>query len=105
MVCPLLLPAAVPIANLDPVVLTEGQDFGVAATCRAMARPAPRLSWDTELNGKASNRTSEGGAVSAQFSLHPLRSMNGKRLDCLVWHGALHDNPRRLSNRLVVHCE
>ncbi|XP_046882696.1 nectin-4 isoform X2 [Hypomesus transpacificus] len=91
-----------PISSLEPVVLTEGQSFRVAATCRAVAHPPPRLSWDTALPGQAQNRSSGGGAISAFFSLHPLRSMNGKRLDCLVWHPGLRQ-PRRISNTLQVH--
>uniref|UniRef100_A0A8C9TGZ0 Ig-like domain-containing protein n=1 Tax=Scleropages formosus TaxID=113540 RepID=A0A8C9TGZ0_SCLFO len=91
-----------PISSLEPVVLVERQQFHVAATCRSVARPSPRLSWDTDLPGQAQNRSSEAGAVSSHFSLHPLRSMNGKKLDCLVWHPT-QDHPRRLSNRLVVH--
>ncbi|XP_035764302.1 nectin-4 [Neolamprologus brichardi] len=47
------------------------------------------------------NRTSETGSVSSYFSLHPLRSMNGKKLDCLVWHPGL-EEPRRISNHLEV---
>ncbi|XP_022613874.1 nectin-4-like [Seriola dumerili] len=90
-----------PISSLEPVVLVEGQSFRVAATCRSVGRPLPRLSWDTDLPGLSQNRTSEGGSVSSHYSLHPLRSMNGKKLDCLVWHPSL-DGPRRLSNRLVV---
>ncbi|XP_036822833.1 nectin-4 isoform X5 [Oncorhynchus mykiss] len=90
-----------PISSLDPVVLEEGQSFHVAASCRSVARPPPRLTWDTDLPGQAQNRSSEGGVVSTHFSLHPLRSMNGMRLDCLVWHPAL-EQPRRISNRLVV---
>ncbi|XP_024247014.1 nectin-4 isoform X2 [Oncorhynchus tshawytscha] len=90
-----------PISSLDPVVLEEGQSFRVAASCRSVACPAPRLTWDTDLPGQAQNRSSEGGVVSTHFSLHPLRSMNGMRLDCLVWHPAL-EQPRRISNRLVV---
>ncbi|CAB1317244.1 unnamed protein product [Coregonus sp. 'balchen'] len=90
-----------PISSLDPVVLEEGQSFRVAASCRSVARPPPRLTWDTDLPGQAQNRSSESGAVSTHFSLHPLRSMNGMRLDCLVWHPAL-EQPRRISNRLVV---
>ncbi|CAB1326500.1 unnamed protein product, partial [Coregonus sp. 'balchen'] len=90
-----------PISSLDPVVLEEGQSFRVAASCRSVARPPPRLTWDTDLPGQTQNRSSEGGAVSTHFSLHPLRSMNGMRLDCLVWHPAL-EQPRRISNRLVV---
>ncbi|XP_052320095.1 nectin-4-like isoform X4 [Oncorhynchus keta] len=90
-----------PISSLDPVVLEEGQSFHVAASCRSVARPTPRLTWDTDLPGQAQNRSSEGGVVSTHFSLHPLRSMNGMRLDCLVWHPAL-EQPRRISNRLVV---
>ncbi|XP_036406647.1 nectin-4 isoform X2 [Megalops cyprinoides] len=91
-----------PISSLEPVEMVEGQSFRVAATCRSVARPPPRLSWETELPGVAQNRSSEGGAVSTHFSLHPLRSMNGKRLDCLVWHPSM-ETPRRLSNQLVVH--
>ncbi|XP_036375248.1 nectin-4-like [Megalops cyprinoides] len=91
-----------PISSLEPVEVVEGQSFRVAATCRSVARPPPRLSWETELPGVAQNRSSEGGAVSTHFSLHPLRSMNGKRLDCLVWHPSM-ETPRRLSNQLVVH--
>ncbi|XP_061834970.1 nectin-4 isoform X2 [Nerophis lumbriciformis] len=91
-----------PIASLEPVVLTEGQPFSVAASCRAVGRPQPTLSWDTDLPGLSQNRTNEGGSVSSYYSLHPLRSMNGKRLDCLVQHPAL-ERPRRISNQLVVH--
>ncbi|XP_074480039.1 nectin-4 isoform X1 [Sebastes fasciatus] len=91
-----------PIFSLDPVILVEGMDYRQAATCRSVARPPPRLSWDTDLNGQSINRSNNNGAVSSQFSLHPLRSMNGKKLDCLVWHPTL-TAPRRLSNKLVVH--
>ncbi|KAG9330654.1 hypothetical protein JZ751_023430 [Albula glossodonta] len=91
-----------PISSLDPVEMVEGQSYRVAATCRSVARPPPHLSWDTDLPGQSQNRSSEGGAVSTYFSLHPLRSMNGKRLDCLVWHSSL-EKPRRITNRLVVH--
>ncbi|KAG7462195.1 hypothetical protein MATL_G00200030 [Megalops atlanticus] len=91
-----------PISSLEPVEMVEGQSFRVAATCRSVARPPPRLSWETELPGVAQNRSSEGGAVSTHFSLHPLRSMNGKRLDCLVWHPSM-ETPRRISNQLIVH--
>ncbi|XP_034039309.1 nectin-4 isoform X2 [Thalassophryne amazonica] len=91
----------VPISSLDPVVLAEGQSFRVAAACRAVGRPLPRLSWETNLPGVSHNRTTEGGSVSSYYSLHPLRSMNGKQLDCLVWHPAL-EQPRRIPNRLVV---
>ncbi|XP_049454103.1 nectin-4 isoform X2 [Epinephelus fuscoguttatus] len=90
-----------PISSLEPVILVEGQSFGVAASCRAVGRPPPRLSWDTDLPGQSQNRTNEGGSVSSYYSLHPLRSMNGKKLDCLVWHPGL-QQPRRLSNSLVV---
>uniref|UniRef100_A0A665URU4 Nectin cell adhesion molecule 4b n=1 Tax=Echeneis naucrates TaxID=173247 RepID=A0A665URU4_ECHNA len=93
---------SLPISSLDPVILEEGQSFRVAATCRAVGRPLPRLSWDTDLPGQSQNRTSEGGgSVSSHYSLHPLRGMNGKKLDCLVWHPGL-DGPRRISNLLVV---
>lgn len=90
-----------PISTLDPVVLVEGQSYRVVASCRAVGRPVPRLTWDTELPGQHQDRTSEGGAVSSHYSLHPLRSMNGKKLDCLVSHPGL-EQPRRISNRLVV---
>ncbi|XP_034712647.1 nectin-4 [Etheostoma cragini] len=92
----------IPISILDPVILVEGQSFQPAATCRSIAHPPPQLSWDTDLNGLSTNRSSDNGAVSSQFSLHPLRSMNGKKLDCLVWHPTL-EGPRRFSNKLVVH--
>ncbi|XP_037313372.2 nectin-4 [Pungitius pungitius] len=90
-----------PISSLDPVLLVEGQSFRVAASCRAVGRPTPRLSWDTDLPGRSQNRSKEGGSVSSYFSLHPLRGMNGMKLDCLVWHPGL-QRPRRISNRLVV---
>lgn len=92
----------VPISSLDPVILVEGQSYRQAAACRAVARPPPHLSWDTELNGQSTNRSIDNRAVSSLYSLHPLRSMNGKKLDCLVWHPTL-ASPRRLKNRLVVH--
>lgn len=95
---------AVPISSLDPVIMVEGQSFRLAASCRSVARPLPHLSWDTDLHGLSVNRTSDNGAVSTQYSLHPLRSMNGKKLDCVVHHPAL-SGPRRLRNNLVVHCE
>ncbi|XP_059357023.1 nectin-4-like [Carassius carassius] len=91
-----------PISSLDPVILQEGQSFRAAAFCRAVGHPPPRLSWDTELPGQSQNRTGEDGVVTSQFSLHPLRSMNKRRLDCLVWHPALH-GPHRISNELQVH--
>ncbi|XP_069034327.1 nectin-4 [Embiotoca jacksoni] len=90
-----------PISSLDPEVLVEGQPFGVVASCRAVGRPVPQLSWDTDLPGQFQDRTSEGGSVSSYYSLHPLRSMNGKKLDCLVSHPGL-DQPRRISNHLLV---
>ncbi|KAM8851021.1 nectin-4 isoform 2-T2 [Spinachia spinachia] len=90
-----------PISSLDPVLLVEGQSFRVAASCRAVGHPAPRLSWDTDLPGQSQNRSKGGGSVSSYFSLHPLRAMNGKKLDCLVWHPGL-QQPRRIPNRLVV---
>ncbi|XP_016352338.1 nectin-4-like [Sinocyclocheilus anshuiensis] len=91
-----------PISSLEPVILQEGQSFCVAAFCRSVGHPPPRLSWDTELPGQPQNRTGEDGVVTSQFSLHPLRSMNKRRLDCLVWHPAL-NGPHRISNALVVH--
>ncbi|XP_047224666.1 nectin-4-like isoform X2 [Girardinichthys multiradiatus] len=90
-----------PISSLEPVNLVEGQPYGVVASCRAVGHPIPRLSWDTDLPGHSQNRTNEGGAVSSHYSLHPLRSMNGKKLDCLVRHPGLQE-PRRISNNLVV---
>ncbi|KAA8587779.1 hypothetical protein FQN60_016641 [Etheostoma spectabile] len=90
-----------PISSLEPMLLVEGQPFGVVASCRAVGRPPPLLSWDTDLPGRSQNRSKEGGAVSSYFSLHPLRSMNGKKLDCLVWHPGL-EQPRRISHRLLV---
>lgn len=92
----------VPIYSLDPVILVEGQSYRQAASCRSVARPPPRLSWDTDLNGQSINRTSDNGVVSSHYSLHPLRGMNGKKLDCLVWHPTLR-GPRRIPNTLVVH--
>ncbi|KAF7658456.1 hypothetical protein LDENG_00012610 [Lucifuga dentata] len=91
-----------PISFLEPVVLVEGQSYRKAATCRAMARPSPRLTWDTDLNGQSVNSTYDKEVVSSHYSLHPLRSMNGKKLDCLVWHPAL-ARPHRIPNTLVVH--
>ncbi|MEQ2294344.1 hypothetical protein AMECASPLE_002954 [Ameca splendens] len=91
-----------PITSLDPVVVKEGEPYKQVASCRSVARPPPQLSWDTELNGQSINRTSDNGAVSTHYSLHPLRSLNGKRLDCLVWHPVF-QSPRRLKNLLVVH--
>ncbi|XP_076847549.1 nectin-4 [Brachyhypopomus gauderio] len=91
-----------PISSLDPVVLEEGQTKRLAATCRAVGLPLPRLSWDTNITGTSQNRTSEDGVVTSNFLLRPLRDMDGSRLDCLVWHPAL-ESPRRLRNTLVVH--
>ncbi|XP_023828939.1 nectin-4 [Salvelinus sp. IW2-2015] len=91
-----------PISSLDPVILVEGQSFRLAASCRSVARPPPILNWDTDLTGLSQNRSSVGGSVSTHFSLHPLRSMNGMRLDCLVRHSTLKE-PRRITNNLVVH--
>lgn len=96
--------SGIPISTLEPVILREGESFRVAATCRAIGLPPPQLSWDTDVPGQSLNRSSEDGVVTSQYLLHPLRSMNGRKLDCLVWHPAL-DHPRRLSNPLVVHCE
>lgn len=90
-----------PISSLDPVILKEGQSYGVVASCRAVGHPLPQLSWDTDLPGRSQNRTSEGGTVSIHYALHPLRSMNGKKLDCLVRHPGLKE-PRRIANKLVV---
>lgn len=92
---------SLPISSLDPVVMREGEPFGLAASCRSMGRPAPLLSWDTPLVGQIQNRSSESGSVTTQFSLYPLRAMNGKRLDCLVWHPAF-ERPKRISNTLEV---
>uniref|UniRef100_A0A8C6SNU4 Ig-like domain-containing protein n=1 Tax=Neogobius melanostomus TaxID=47308 RepID=A0A8C6SNU4_9GOBI len=92
---------SLPISSLDPVVMREGQSFGLAASCRSMGRPPPHLSWDSPLVGQIQNRSSESGAVTSLFSLYPLRAMNGKRLDCLVWHPGF-ERPRRISNALEV---
>ncbi|TNM93498.1 hypothetical protein fugu_001674 [Takifugu bimaculatus] len=92
----------IPISSLEPVTLVEGQTYRQAAYCRSVAHPLPRLSWDTDLNGQSTNRSSGKGVVTSQYSLHPLRNMNGMKLDCLVWHPTL-EKPRRLSNKLVVH--
>ncbi|XP_055363125.1 nectin-4 isoform X2 [Betta splendens] len=92
----------VPISSLDSVVLEEGQSYQTVATCRSIARPPPRLTWDTELNGQVTERSFDTGAVSSYYALHPLGSQNGKRLDCLVWHPSL-SSPRRYTNTLVVH--
>ncbi|XP_060922679.1 nectin-4 [Limanda limanda] len=92
----------IPISSLEPVIMVEGQSYGQAASCRSIARPPPRLSWESALNGQSTNRTSENGAVTSHYSLHPLRSMNGMKLDCLVWHPTS-PKPRRLRNILEVH--
>ncbi|XP_067379712.1 nectin-4 isoform X2 [Channa argus] len=92
----------IPISSLDPVILVEGQPYETAATCRSVAHPPPHISWDTELNGQSTNRSSQNGRVSSYFSLYPLRRLNGKKLDCLVWHPTL-NSPQRISNNLVVH--
>ncbi|XP_056913665.1 nectin-4 [Takifugu flavidus] len=91
-----------PIAALEPEVLVEGQTFRVAASCRAVGRPRPRLTWNTDLPGQYTDRIKEDGSVSSFYSLHPLRSMNGKKLDCMVWHAGL-EQPRRITNYLIVH--
>ncbi|XP_014910215.1 nectin-4-like isoform X1 [Poecilia latipinna] len=90
-----------PITAVELEDLVEGQAFGVVATCRAVGYPKPGLSWDTELPGYSRNHTGEDGKTFIQYSLHPLRSMNGKKLDCLVWHPSLKE-PRRVANHLVV---
>lgn len=95
---------AIPISSLEPLILVEGQSYRKAALCRSVARPPPRLSWDTDLNGQSTNRSLDNGVVTSHYSLHPLRAMNGKKLDCLVWHPTL-PFPRRLRNKLEVHCE
>lgn len=104
MFCLFFLITAQIIASVDSVILVEGQSFRVAATCRAAAKPLAGLSWDTKLPGQGINRSQEIGLSTIQYSLHPLRSINGHKLDCLVWHPSL-ENPRRISNELVVHCE
>ncbi|XP_066508338.1 nectin-4-like [Hoplias malabaricus] len=91
-----------PIAMLEPVILEEGQTFRVGATCRAVGLPRPHLSWDTDIPGQSQNKISEDKVITSYYSLHPLRSLNGRRLDCLVWHPAL-ERPQRHSNTLVVH--
>ncbi|XP_031441063.1 nectin-4 [Clupea harengus] len=91
-----------PISILEPVVLVEGQSYRQAASCRSVGRPQPRVTWDTDLAGHPQNRSVDARTVSGQFSLHPLRNLNGRQLDCLVWHPTF-DTPFRISNRLVVH--
>ncbi|XP_040886718.1 nectin-4 [Toxotes jaculatrix] len=91
-----------PISSLEPVTLVEGQSYRQAASCRSVAHPPPRISWDTDLNGQSTNRSFDNGAVTSRYSLHPLRSMNGKKLDCLVWHPSL-PKPYRIPNSLIVH--
>ncbi|XP_016371076.1 nectin-4-like isoform X2 [Sinocyclocheilus rhinocerous] len=91
-----------PITSLQPFVLVEGQSFRPAAICRSVAKPMAGLSWDTELAGQSQNRSSDGEVASIQFSLHPLRNMNGQKLDCLAWHPS-QKGPVRFSNNLVVH--
>ncbi|XP_038124403.1 nectin-4-like isoform X2 [Cyprinodon tularosa] len=91
-----------PITDLVLHDVKEGDTYKQVASCRSVARPPPRLSWDTELNGRSENRTSESGQISINYYLHPVRGMNGKKLDCLVWHPAFSE-PRRLKSVLVVH--
>ncbi|XP_062372528.1 nectin-4 [Sardina pilchardus] len=91
-----------PISSLEPVVMVEGQSFRPAALCRSVGRPQPRVTWDTDLPGQPQNRSVDARTVSGQFSLHPLRSLNGRRLDCLVWHPTF-TAPFRISNVLQVH--
>lgn len=90
-----------PISSVEHVVLKEGQSYGIAASCRAVAHPPARLSWDTDVSGQSQNRSGDGGVVTTQFSLYPSRSMNGQKLDCLVWH-PVYEEPHRLINKLVV---
>uniref|UniRef100_A0A8C7YCP5 Ig-like domain-containing protein n=1 Tax=Oryzias sinensis TaxID=183150 RepID=A0A8C7YCP5_9TELE len=92
----------IPITSLDSFILVEGQPSQKAASCRSSGHPAPRLSWDTELLGSSDNRSFSGGVVSIQFSLSAKKSMNGEKLDCLVWHPAF-SAPKRIKNSLVVH--
>uniref|UniRef100_H3C5Y3 Nectin cell adhesion molecule 4b n=1 Tax=Tetraodon nigroviridis TaxID=99883 RepID=H3C5Y3_TETNG len=91
-----------PIASLEPEILVEGQSFRVAASCRAVGRPPPRLTWITDLPGQSQDRIKDDGAVSSLYSLHPLRGMNGKKLDCMVRHPGL-AKPRIITNYLTVH--
>ncbi|XP_026122403.1 nectin-4-like isoform X1 [Carassius auratus] len=91
-----------PITSLQPFVLVEGESFRPAAVCRSVAKPMAGLSWDTELAGQSQNRSLDSEVASIQFSLHPLRNMNGQKLDCLVWHPS-QKGPVRISNNLVVH--
>ncbi|XP_038124348.1 nectin-4-like [Cyprinodon tularosa] len=91
-----------PITDLVLHNVKEGDPYKQVASCRSFARPPPRLSWDTELNGRSVNHTSESCQISINYYLHPVRGMNGKKLDCLVWHPAFSE-PRRLKSALVVH--
>lgn len=99
-----LLSSVLPIASLEPEILVEGPSFQVAASCRAVGRPPPRLTWITDLPGQYRDRIKEDGSVSSLYSLHPRRSMNGKKLDCVVWHPGLAE-PRIITNYLTVHCK
>ncbi|TRY92548.1 hypothetical protein DNTS_029823 [Danionella cerebrum] len=91
-----------PIVSVESFTLIEGQSFRPAAICRSMAKPVAGLSWDTELLGQSQNRSSDEMISSIQFSLHPHRSMNGQKLDCLVWHPSKL-GPERIQNHLKVH--
>lgn len=91
-----------PISSLTSFTLIEGQPFSQAASCRAMAKPVAGLSWDTELAGQSQNQSSDEMVSSIKFSLHPFRSMNGQKLDCLVWHPS-QKGPERITNKLIVH--
>ncbi|KAA0719583.1 Nectin-1 Herpes virus entry mediator C [Triplophysa tibetana] len=73
-----------PISSVDPVILQEGQRFGSAASCRSVGHPPPGLSWDTDFPGSHRTEPERRRGDSAVLSSHPLRSMNGRRLDCLV---------------------
>lgn len=99
----MILSPGTPISEIFSKKLVEGQPYQLAASCQATGRPLPRLSWDTELNGQSRNRTSDGRAYS-DFYLHPTKNLNGKKLDCLVWHPS-YPSPKRIINNLVVLCE
>ncbi|XP_063043012.1 nectin-4 [Engraulis encrasicolus] len=90
-----------PISNIEPVQLIEGQTFRAAATCRSVGWPQPRLTWSTDVAGQGQNRSVDARTVSSVFSLHPLRSLDGRQLDCLVWHPTF-TQPQRIANRIVV---
>lgn len=76
----------------------------LAASCTAEGSPAPNVTWDTEVKGTTSSRSSKhsrSAAVTSEFHLVPSRSMNGQPLTCVVSHpGLLQD--QRITHTLQV---